>query len=626
MAGDDTSLLPGLDFYNEYVWSSRGGAQEVKHTYTTTYDEVYATSNISSDAVMNGFNLKLSLFTIACNGKFAWTNTTKSTAKYSYNTTGTQSFDIAAAFDGLETDTQMRYSSSNDAHFVMNFNSMFNPDNQSGLNLVIGSDGLVYNIVPSVSSGAGLPISDNIDSNQTFMQPQPAYATGNADGLTGNLEPYDRPGKVSLFRTYAFFLQPSQGNADEFWNTVIDPVWLLNSPDADADAMRSAQANQSIPWRLLYRVTYTQRFLPPVANEAIVVPQIKPLMAVPVLNPASDFLFNNGTGSASPLNPANDIENNIVLAAPTVSGLSAGTVPLTGPNTGTPVLANNVIPFDLLKNFTTVVDWGDTVNAKLIAQLTTSALGLNIVPMSAAALPGSLKVADVMDPVSGGPLYTIYTDPNGLTVNVPVNPGVTVYQDVNSNPIQYYDGKSFISLQSDYIASTDGTVMYYIQPPSTYDQSAFNLLGDYDLFGHPGDEWRYYLVSGESSNMTSEPTVSGQGVFLGSSASAPYTGFKIAESMHGNTTTGPVQGYVLVQGILQWPNLNTNAETFADVLVYKAMSLLDTFPIGDPEVLISWLAAQYPSAPFAANDEINLVFARNIVTYFNSLQQALIPQ
>ena len=626
LAGDDSSLLPGLDFYNEYVWSSRGGAQEVKHTYTTTYDEVYATSNISSDATTNGFNLKLSLFTISCEGKFAWVNTTKSTAKYSYNTAGTQSFDIAASFDGLETDTQMRYASSNDAHFVMNFNSMFNANNQSGLNLVIGSDGLVYNIVPSVSSGAGLPVSDNIDTSQTYMQPQPAYATGNADGLAGALEPYDRPGKVSLFRTYTFFLQPSQGNADEFWNTVIDPVWLANSSDADADAMRSAQANQSIPWRLLYRVTYTQRFLPPVANEAVVVPQITPVMAVPVLNPASDFLFNNGNEPASPLNPANDIESNIVLAAPTVSGLSAGTVPLTGPNVGMPVLANNVIPFDLMKNFSLVVNWGDTVNAKLISQLTTSVLGLNIVPMSAIALPGSVKVADVMDPVSGGPLYTIYTDPNGLTVNVPVNLGVTVYQDVNSNPIQYFDGKSFHSLQSDYIASTDGTVMYYIQPPSTYDQSAFNLLGDYDLFGHPGDEWRYYLVSGESSNMTSEPTVSGAGVFLSSSGSAPYTGFKIAESLHGNATDGPVKGYILVQGILQWPNLNTNAETFADVLVYKAMSLLDTFPIGDPEILISWLAAQYPDAQFAANDEINLVFARNIVTYFNSLQQALIPQ
>ena len=29
----DSSLTPGLDFYNEYVWSSRGGTQEVKHTY-----------------------------------------------------------------------------------------------------------------------------------------------------------------------------------------------------------------------------------------------------------------------------------------------------------------------------------------------------------------------------------------------------------------------------------------------------------------------------------------------------------------------------------------------------------------------------------------------------------------
>ena len=72
----------------------------------------------------------------------------------------------------------MRYASNNDAHFVMNFNSMFNPNNQSGLNLVIGSDGLVYNIVPSVTSGAGLPVSDNIDTNQTYTQPQPAYTTG----------------------------------------------------------------------------------------------------------------------------------------------------------------------------------------------------------------------------------------------------------------------------------------------------------------------------------------------------------------------------------------------------------------------------------------------------------------
>jgi hypothetical protein len=625
----DNTLTPGLDFYDEYLWSARGGTQEVKHTYTTTYDEVYTTTTVNTNVPSkNTFNAKLTATTLTIlNVKCVWTTTTKDTAKYSYNNTATSSFDITASFDGIETDTQMRYACNNDAHFVMNFNSTFNPNNQSGLNLVIGSDGLVYNIVPSPASGAGLPVSDNIDISQTYTQPQPAYTTGNASGLTGNLVPYDRPGKTSLFRTYAFFLQPTQQNADDFWSTVIDPVWLKNSSDPDAAAMRSAQSNNSIPWRLLYRVTYSERFLPPVSTEAVAVPQITPVMAVPVLNPASDFLFQKiGTLPRPAHNPLNDIEANIVLAAPTASGISAGAIPTTGPNAGVPVAPNNVIPFDLIKPPTTLlVNWGDSNNSKLLAQLITSALGLSVVPMSQTVLAGSTLVAQVMDPVEGGPLYSIYTDPNGLTVNVPRNFGITVYQDVNSNPIQYYDGKTYHSLQADYVPSPDGTLMYYIQPPSTYDQTAFSLVGDYDLFGHPGDEWRYYLVSGMSANMTSEPTVTGVGPFLNSTGATPYTGFTIATSQRAKGGSKQVQGYVLVQGILQYPNLSSNAETSADVLVYKSMSLLDTFPIGDPEVLVAFLEAQYPGAPFVANDEINLVLARNIVSYFNSAQQGLIP-
>ena len=626
----DSILTPGLDFYNEYVWSSRGGTQEVKHTYTTSLDEVYTTSTVSTQVFKLTFNIKLIVFGAkVLDLDVGYQNKSKDTIKYSYNTTGSTSFDIAASFDGIETDTQMRYACNNDAHFVMNFNSTFNPNNQSGLNLVIGSDGLVYQIVPSVTSGAGLPLSDNVDTSQAYTQPQPAYTSGNASGLSGNLEPYDRPGKTSLFRNYAFFLQPSSKNNDDFWNTVIDQTWLNNSPDPDAVALRLAQGGPpSIPWRLLYRVTYSQRFPAPISTEAIVVPQITPVMAVPVLNPASDFVFQDISLTPRPAhNPANDIEANVVLAAPTASGLSAGSVPKTGPNAGKTILPNNVIPFDLVKGVSSVVNWGDTANVKLLTQLTTSVLGLNTVTMSPSVPPGSTKVADVLDPASGGTLYSIYTDSNGLTVNVPVNSGITVYQDVNSNPIQYYDGKTFRSLQADYVASPDGTVMYYIQPPSTYDQSSFDLLGDYDLYGHPGDEWRYYLVSGASANMTSEPAVAGAGPFLISSGAAPYTGFTIASSQHDKKSGArQVQGYVLVQGIMQWPNLNANAETFADVLVYKAMSLLDSFPIGDPEVLISFLQAQYPGAPFVANDEINLVFAKNIVSYFNTLQQGLIPQ
>ncbi|HVH76575.1 MAG TPA: hypothetical protein VM755_16790 [Stellaceae bacterium] len=625
----DSSLTPALDFYNEYVWSSRGGTQEVKHTYTTSYDEVYTTTTENSSSTKFNFNVKLHAFGIGIlDAKVGIKNASKDKLRYSYNASGSKSFDLTAAFDGIETDTQMRYACNNDAHFVMNFNSMFNPNNQSGLNLVIGSDGLVYKIVPSVTSGAGLPISDNIDTNQTYMQPQPSYTSGNADGLTGNVEPYDRPGKTSLFRTYAFFLQPSQQNGDDFWSTVVDPQWLANSPDLDAAAMRSAQSNPSLPWRLMYRVTYSQRFLPPVSTAATVVPQITPVIAVPVLNPATDFLFQ---AISLPLprpahNPSNDIEANIVLAAPTASGLSAGSVPTTGPSAGMPVLPNNVIPFDLVKAVASIVNWGDTANVRLLTQLVTSVLGLNTVPMSPTVLPGSTKLADIVDPAAGGILYSVYTDPNGLAVNVPTNFGITVYQDVNGNPVQYYDGKNFRSLQADYVASPDGTLMYYIQPPSTYDQSAFDLVGDYDLFGHPGDEWRYYLVSGMSANMTSEPTVANSGPFLSSSGATAYAGFTIAPSRHGRNGSNQVQGYVLLQGIMQWPNLNSNAETFADVLVYKAMSLFDTFPIGDPEVLVSFLEAQYPGAPFTGNEEINLVFAKNIVSYFNAAQQMLIPQ
>jgi len=625
----DPALTPGLDFYNEYVWSSRGGTQEIKHTYATSYDEVYTLTTVNKHVQNLHFNVKIRAggLTIV-DAKHNSADTSKDTLKYSFGSTATTAFDITASFDGIETDTQMRYAANNDAHFVMNFNSMFNPNNQSGLNLVIGSDGLVYKIVSSVTSGAGLPLSDNIDTSQTFTQPQPAYTSGNADGLTGNLEPYERPGKTSLFRTYSFFLQPSQKNHDDFWDTVIDQTWLQNSPDLDAVAMRSAQGNPSMPWRLMYRVTYSQRFLPPISTAAIVVPQITPVMAVPVLNAASDFLFQ---GLTVPLprpthNPSNDIEANVVLASPTASGLSAGSVPTTGPNAGAPVLPNNVIPFDLVKGAASVVSWGDTANVKLLTQLTTSVLGLNTVPMSPTVLPGSTKLVDISDPVAGGILYSVYTDPNGLTVNVPTNFGIVVYQDVNGNPVQYYDGKSFHSLQADYVASPDGTIMYYIMPPSTYDQSTFDLVGDYDLFGRPGDEWRYYLVSGMSANMTSEPTVAGSGPFLSSSGATPYTGFTLAPSQHGRDGSSQVQGYILLQGVMQWPNLNSSAETFGDVLVYKAMSLLDTFPIGDPEVLVSFLKAQYPNAPFEGNEEINLVFAKNIVSYFNAEQQTLIPQ
>ena len=54
------------------------------------------------------------------------------------------------------------------------------------------------------------------------------------------------------------------------------------------------------------------------------------------------------------------------------------------------------------------------------------------------------------------------------------------------------------------------------------------------------------------------------------------------------------------------------------------MGLLDTFPIGDPDVLVAFLKAQYPCAPFVASD-VYLVFARNVISHFNASQRSLTP-
>jgi hypothetical protein len=639
----DDSLTPALDFYNEYIWSARGGTQEVKHNFSTSYNEVFSNSSSSTFTDDLHFNAKVTEIGFQIFGDtFTWNNNSRSTTKYSYNTTGTSSFDVTSSFDGIDSDTQMRYASANDAHFVIKNNSAFNINNQSGLNLVIGSDGLVYNIVPSVSSGGGLPSSDDIDDSDSYSQPQPAYSSGNATGITGALEPYNRPGKTKLFRNYTYFLQPDQQNADDFWNTVVDPVWLANSSDSDAAALRTAQASGSIPWRLLHRITYSERFLPPASTDAVNTPSISPIMAVPVSNSAADFLYNSvasGT-SSSGLNTNNDTEANVVLVAATASGMSAGTVPTTNLGSsviaGQAILPNNVIPFELATNTTAAISWGDSTNRFYLGQLMKSILGTNIVKMTGRPLPGSTKTVDVVDPSSQQPVYSIYLDPNGNTINVPMSQSVVVYQDVNSNPIQYYDGKGYHSLQADYVASSDGTIMYYIQPPSTYDQSSFDLLGDYDLFGHPGDEWRYYLVSGTSSNMTSASTISNTSPFTTSSPQAtnPFTGFSLVTSPHDSNKKLLVKGYLLVQSSLSWPHLNTNAEVSADVLVYKSVSLLDTFPIGDLSVMIAWLGALFPNAPFlvppvnggftSPSQEVGMVMARNVSSYLGTVQSGLL--
>ncbi|MBE9112795.1 laminin G domain-containing protein [Nodosilinea sp. LEGE 07298] len=95
-----------------------------------------------------------------------------------------------------------------------------------------------------------------------------------------NPVPQGQPGKVDAYRFMSFYLQPDVQHFDDFVNKVIDPVWLNQSNNPNAIALRQAiQAQQnasdrdkSIPWRVLHRVTFISRVLPDVDS-----PQATPM-------------------------------------------------------------------------------------------------------------------------------------------------------------------------------------------------------------------------------------------------------------------------------------------------------------------------------------------------------------
>ncbi|MGI5170172.1 LamG-like jellyroll fold domain-containing protein [Spirillospora sp. CA-253888] len=74
------------------------------------------------------------------------------------------------------------------------------------------------------------------------------------------------PGKVDAYRFLTFYLGENSANFDDFYNKVVDPVWLANSGAPDAAALLQARQSAAKPpcWRILHRVTFISRVLPPV--------------------------------------------------------------------------------------------------------------------------------------------------------------------------------------------------------------------------------------------------------------------------------------------------------------------------------------------------------------------------
>jgi hypothetical protein len=79
-----------------------------------------------------------------------------------------------------------------------------------------------------------------------------------------------QPGKVDAYRFTSFYLAPDTDHHDLFFNQVVDPIWLAQSTDPAAAALRGArQPGQQPPcWRVLHRVTFVSRILAPISPQA----------------------------------------------------------------------------------------------------------------------------------------------------------------------------------------------------------------------------------------------------------------------------------------------------------------------------------------------------------------------
>ena len=79
--------------------------------------------------------------------------------------------------------------------------------------------------------------------------------------------PIKQPGKVDAYRFMTFYFEPTAENFEDFFGKVVDPIWLEQSSDPNAIALRQANQGDKKPscWRVFHRVTFVSRILPEIA-------------------------------------------------------------------------------------------------------------------------------------------------------------------------------------------------------------------------------------------------------------------------------------------------------------------------------------------------------------------------
>jgi len=81
--------------------------------------------------------------------------------------------------------------------------------------------------------------------------------------------PIKQPGKVDAYRFMTFYFEPTTENFEDFFGKVVDPIWLEQSSEPNAIALRQANQGEKKPscWRVLHRVTFVSRILPEIVAQ-----------------------------------------------------------------------------------------------------------------------------------------------------------------------------------------------------------------------------------------------------------------------------------------------------------------------------------------------------------------------
>jgi hypothetical protein len=145
-----------------------------------------------------------------------------------------------------------------------------------GLEMVVGS-GFEHKSLFSSGSSFALTKTKTKSSSKSFgldvklslpTSPRYRYAGVDRRTLTGGLI---KPGTVDAYRFMSFYLEPKAQNFFDLFTQVIDPIWLEESADPSAIALRQARGKSELArpcWRVMHRVTFVSRVLPQFQPEA----------------------------------------------------------------------------------------------------------------------------------------------------------------------------------------------------------------------------------------------------------------------------------------------------------------------------------------------------------------------